>query len=212
MVIRPGPHRSFFDLWSFFYDAPLVQRLTYRPEHDAVLRGLRRVPHDRVLDIGCGTGLLASRISDELPGSKIVGCDFSRGMLSQAAQNGRIAALVQASALSLPFAEGSFDAVVTTEAFHWFPDQGQALTELHRVLVPKGRIFVSLINPPFEAMARAGRRLSQLAGEPARWPTRAGMCRLMEEAGFSVESQRLVLRLPATLVLPSILTVATRPD
>ena len=33
-----GPDRWLFDVWSRFYDAPLVQRLTYRPEHDAVLR------------------------------------------------------------------------------------------------------------------------------------------------------------------------------
>lgn len=212
MATRPGPDRWFFDLWSRFYDAPLVQRLTYRPEHDAVLRGLREVAHGRVLDLACGTGLLAARIPRELPGAEVVGCDFSRGMLAQAARHERIAALVQGSALSLPFLEGSFDAVVTTEAFHWFPDQRQALAELHRVLVPKGRVFVSLVNPPLEAMARIGRRLALLMGEPARWPTRPGMRRLMEDAGFEVESQRLVLRIPATLVLPSILTVAIRPD
>jgi len=38
----PGPSRWFFDLCSRFYDAPLVQRLTYRPEHDAVLPVARR--------------------------------------------------------------------------------------------------------------------------------------------------------------------------
>ena len=38
-----SPDRRFFDLWSGFYDALLIQRLTRRPEHGALLRGLRRV-------------------------------------------------------------------------------------------------------------------------------------------------------------------------
>jgi ubiquinone/menaquinone biosynthesis C-methylase UbiE len=211
MTERGGPDRWFFDVWSRFYDAPLVQRLTYRPEHDAVLRGLRGLGPGRVLDIGCGTGLLASRVRAELPGAEVVGCDFSRGMLAQAAGHRRALALVQASALSLPFAGGAFEAVVSTEAFHWFPDQNAALREFFRVLAPKGRLLVSLVNPPLEVMSRIGRRVSSLVGEPATWPTRQRMRRRVEGAGFRVEAQQLVLRVPATLVLPSILTVATRP-
>jgi SAM-dependent methyltransferase len=205
-----GPDRWFFDLWSRFYDAPLVQRLTYRPEHDAVLRGLRRVAHARVLDVGCGTGLLAARIAAELSDAHVVACDFSRGMLAQAAEHERAAELVQASALALPFGDGAFDAVVSTEAFHWFPDQAAALREFFRVLTRRGHLFVSLVNPPLELMGRVGRGFSRLVGEPARWPTRRQMRREVEAAGFSVDDQQLVLRLPATLILPSILTVASR--
>jgi ubiquinone/menaquinone biosynthesis C-methylase UbiE len=200
-----------FDLWSRFYDAPLVQRLTYRPEHDAVLRELRRAAPARVLDIGCGTGLLTARIREQLPAARVVGCDFSRGMLERAARRRRASALVRGSALALPFGAGAFDAVVSTEAFHWFPDQDAALREFFRVLAPGGRLLVSLVNPPFETMSQIGRRLSRLLGEPANWPTRARMRRRVEGSGFRVEAQRLVLRVPATLVLPSILTVASRP-
>ena len=94
----------------------------------------------------------------------------------------------------------------------WFPDQGAALSEIFRVLAPKGRLLVSLVNPPLELMSRAGRALSDLAGEPANWPTRARLRRLLGDAGFDVESQRLVLRIPGTLLLPSVLTVARRPS
>jgi len=210
MAERGGPDRWFFDVWSKFYDAPLVQRLTYRPEQDAVLRGLRRVAHTRVLDVGCGTGLLSARIARELPRASVVACDFSRGMLGKVAGHKRASQLVQASALALPFSNGAFDSVVSTEAFHWFPDQAAALREFFRVLAPKGHLFVSLVNPPLELMGWAGGRLSSLMGEPARWPTRKQMRREVEAAGFLVESQRLVLRVPATLILPSILTVASR--
>ncbi len=211
MAERGGPDRRLFDVWSRFYDAPLVQRLTYRPEHDAVLSGLRRAPHARVLDVGCGTGLFAARLGRDLPDAEVVGCDFSRGMLEKASRRVGDASLVRGSAMALPFGDASFEAVVCTEAFHWFPDPDEALREFLRVLAPKGRAFVSLINPPLEAMSRAGRRLSKLWGQPARWPTRAVMRRRVEDAGFRVESQSLVLRVPGMLLLPSVLTVGTRP-
>ena len=211
MAERRGPDRWFFDIWSRFYDAPLVQRLTYRPEHDAVLRGLRGAGSGQVLDVACGTGLLATRMRREL-GARVVGCDFSRGMLAQAAAQRRADALVQGSALALPLAPGRFDAVVSTEAFHWFPDQAQALDEFFRVLAPGGRLLVSLVNPPLAVMGSVAHRVSRLVGEPASWPTRGQMRELFEAAGFHVESQQLVFRVPATLILPSVLTIGSRPD
>jgi ubiquinone/menaquinone biosynthesis C-methylase UbiE len=208
---RNGPDPWLFDLWSRIYDLPLVQRLTYRPEHDAVLRRLRRLPHRRVLDLGCGTGLLLARLRREFPRAEVIGCDFSRGMLGEAARHRRVRALVQATALALPFVDHHFDAVVSTEAFHWFPDQARALREMSRVLAPKGHLLVSVVSPPLEIMSRAAHAISELAGEPFRWPTRALLRRLLRESGFEVESQRLVLRVPGTFLLPSVLTVARRP-
>ena len=211
MAKRPGPDRWFFDIWSRFYDAPLVQRLTYRPEQDAVLRGLQRAKPGRVLDVGCGTGLLAGRICREFARADVVGCDFSGGMLEKALENAPRASLARGSAIALPFRDSSFEAVVSTEAFHWFPDQPAALREFYRVLAPGGRLLVSLIHPHLESMSQAGDRMMRLIGEPAHWPTRQAMHRQVEEAGFRVESQRFVMRLPAALVLPSFLTEAERP-
>ncbi len=206
-----GPDRGLFDLWSTFYDAPLVQRLVYRPEHDAVLASLRSFQPGRVLDVGCGTGLLAARLRRELVGTSIVGCDFSRGMLERAARRARSPALVQGNAMRLPFRAASFDAVVSTEAFHWFPDQVAALRECCRVLVPGGRVLVSLVNPPSEWLSRAARTASQLAREPLYWPTRAHMRAQVQEAGLDLIRQRYVFRLPLPFVFPTFLTEAVRP-
>lgn len=209
MPPRGGPDRGLFDLWSYVYDAPLVQRLTYRPEQEAVLRRLAGPPPGRVLDVGCGTGRLAARIRGEL-GLPTVGCDFSRGMLVRARARSRRVSWVQAEAGRLPFGDASFDALVCTEAFHWFPDPQGALAEMRRVLAPGGRLLVSLVNPPLEWLSRAFRAASRLAGEPLLWPTRPRMRGWVEAAGFRVEEQRRVFRIPAGLTLPTVLTVARR--
>jgi ubiquinone/menaquinone biosynthesis C-methylase UbiE len=205
-----GPHRRFFDLWARVYDLPWVQRLTYRPEHEAVLRRLGALGPRRVLDLGCGTGILAARTQGLLPGATVVGCDFSRGMLARAAARGPALRWVQGDALRLPFASGAFDAAVSTEAFHWFPDPHAALRELHRVLARRGRLLVALVNPPAEWISRATHEASRLAGEPFDWPTRARMRERVEAAGFRVEEQARILRLPVPFLLPTVLTVATR--
>jgi ubiquinone/menaquinone biosynthesis C-methylase UbiE len=206
-----GPDRWFFDVWSRFYDLPLVQRLTYRPVHDAVLGQVERRGVRRVLDVGCGTGLLLARLRRRAPEARSVGCDFSHGMLRQAATHQPKAPWVQGDALRLPFAAHSFDAVVSTESFHWFPDPEAALAEFHRVLEPGGRVFIALVNPPFEAISQVARSASELLGEPLDWPTRSRMRRRLEAAGFRVERQQRLFRAPAGLMLPPVLSVGVRP-
>jgi ubiquinone/menaquinone biosynthesis C-methylase UbiE len=206
----PGPDRRLFDLWSLFYDVPLVQRLTYRPIHEEVLRLLRATPPHRILDVGCGTGLLPARIHSELPRVSVVGCDFSGGMLRHAAARTRAVAWTRGDAQRLPFRDASFDAIVSTEAFHWFPDQERALAEFQRVLAPKGRLHLALINTPFAVASELLRAGSRLLGEPLYWPTRQHMRRMVEAAGFRIETQRRIYRIPAGLALPPVLTTAIR--
>lgn len=208
--IPTGPDRRIFDIWSRIYDFPLVQRLTYRPEQDAVLRRLAALGLRRVLDLGCGTGILATRARSALAGTPVIGCDFSRGMLARAAARDPRGVWVQGDALRLPFRDASFDAAVSTEAFHWFPDPNAALRELHRVLGPGGHLLLSIVNPPADWLTRAARSASRRVGTPLDWPTRAHMRQRVERAGFAVEAQERVLRLPLPFVLPTILTVATK--
>jgi SAM-dependent methyltransferase len=211
-AVPRGPHRLFFDLWSHVYDAPGVQRVTYRPVQEAVVRALRADPPARILDVGCGTGQLARRLARELPGIHVVGCDFSRGMLAHAHARGRALALTCADAQRLPFAAGGFDAIVSTEAFHWFPDPEAALAEFHRVLAPGGRLLVAFVNPASDRLSRLARSVSVWLGEPLRWPTPAELRRQVEAAGFQVTRQRRVFRLPTPLLFPPVLTQAVHRD
>jgi SAM-dependent methyltransferase len=204
------PKRWFFDAWSRVYDMPLVQRATYRPVQDTVIEALAQVAHARVLDIGCGTGLLTSRIIETFPRTRVVGCDFSSGMLARAAARGPAVGWVQGDGCRLPFTDRAFDAVVSTEAFHWFPDQAAALAEFFRVLTPGGRLFLALMNTPAAPLSATLHFGSRLLGEPFYWPSNRQMREWVEAAGFRIERRQRVFRLPG-LLLPPVLTCAVRP-
>jgi ubiquinone/menaquinone biosynthesis C-methylase UbiE len=134
--------RGVFDAWAPAYDASALQP-AYRAAHAAVLREAHRLisrPR-RVLDVGCGTGQLLRTAADTFPGTTLVGVDKSGVMLSRAGAAGSTTpwfVRVQASAESLPFADHTFDLVVSTASFRHWNDQRIAMREIHRVLAPGG--------------------------------------------------------------------------
>jgi ubiquinone/menaquinone biosynthesis C-methylase UbiE len=208
---RRGPRRGFFDAWARIYDVPLVQWATYRPVHNAVLGALRTHAPASVLDLGCGTGQLLQRLAEELPLRHLVGCDFSAGMLAHA--RARLAGvrrgptLVRGDALRLPFRDGAFDAIVSTEAFHWFPDQDAAIAEIRRVLVRDGVLLLAFVNPPLGVVSEAIHVASRLLGTPLHWPTTTALRRKLDRGGFEVVAQRRIFRIPGFLI-PPVLTEA----
>lgn len=210
-MVMHAPHQEFFDLWSRFYDVPVVQRATYYPVHDAVVHALGHRSPRAILDVGCGTGQLAARLRGTFPRSEVVGCDFSAGMLRNAAQRDRGVSWVRADALRLPFARGRFEALTCTEAFHWFPDQEAALAEFHRVLAPGGRVLIGLVNPRFALLSDVMALGSRLVGEPFYWPTTERFRRALSSAGFRTISQSGVGRLPGAVLFPAVLSVAQKP-
>jgi ubiquinone/menaquinone biosynthesis C-methylase UbiE len=91
----------------------------------------------RVLDVGCGGG--AQRVGS-------VGIDPGLGQLRRARRRGVRTPLVAASALALPFADGAFDAVVSSCSLKHWPDLAAGLAECTRVLRPGGRLVVAEID------------------------------------------------------------------
>ena len=204
-----GPRRAFFDVWSRVYDLPPVQAAIYHPVHDSVLDELRAHPARRILDVGCGTGDLTARLRAELTTELVAGCDFSAGMLEQAAARTRAVRWLQGDATRLPFTDATFEAVLSTEAFHWFPDPDAALREFRRVLGPGGRLLVALVNVRVPTTSRLAHAGSKALGQPAHWPTRAEMAERVRDAGFTVERQKRILRLGG-LLIPTVLTVGVK--
>jgi ubiquinone/menaquinone biosynthesis C-methylase UbiE len=203
-----GAQRWLFDAWSHFYDLEWVQRAVYRPEQDAVLAALESAPRGRVLDLGCGTGQLAHRL--RRTGAHVVGCDFSAGMLREARARDRWVGWVQADALHLPFAGGAFDAVVSTQAFHWFPDQAAALREIGRVLRPGGIFVLTVVRPALASLGWIMETGARAVRQPFHWPDAAELGRHAARAGLRIEHEERLFRLPGALLLPPVLTLARR--
>jgi SAM-dependent methyltransferase len=101
----------------------------------------------RVLDCGCGAGSYA--VEYARLGAKTVGVEYQREKLRRAPG----VLLMAADASALPLASESFDVVVLNEVLEHVPDQRQVLSELRRVLVPRGRLVLMSPNRlyPFES-------------------------------------------------------------
>jgi ubiquinone/menaquinone biosynthesis C-methylase UbiE len=197
-----------FDRAAHLYDTAALQRAVYRPAHDAVVAELRAAGSRRVLDVGCGTGILATRIGEDGRGARVVGCDLSMGMLRRAAARVR-GAWVQGDALRLPLRDGALDAVISTQAFHFLPDRRAALAEFHRVLRPGGLLVIAMINPRTLAVSRLMSRAGTRVLGVGFWPTRTELRDDMASSGFEVRAQRGARDLARTVV--TVATVAPAP-
>lgn len=136
-----------FDQWADSYDGwvtsddPVYFRYDTILERVLSLSGAAR--GKRVLDIGTGTGNLAARLLDL--GAEVVGLDPSQKMLDKAAvklkgRSGIELKRVEEPFLEIPYPDGSFDAVVSTYAFHHVHPGKKAacIREMMRVLKPGG--------------------------------------------------------------------------
>jgi ubiquinone/menaquinone biosynthesis C-methylase UbiE len=103
-------------------------------------RALVGAPGRRLLDVAGGTGNYAAALRDR--GWEATVLDVSAEMLERA--RGKGLRVVRADASSLPFAAGSFDAVLNVSAIHLFPDWRAGLSGMRRVLRPRGRLGLML--------------------------------------------------------------------
>lgn len=133
-------------------------------------------PNHKVLDVACGTGVLARGIHARMgPTGSVVGLDPNPGMLAVAKELAPAISWRQGVAESIPFPDQSFDAVVSQFGLMFFADRDKALREMLRALTLEGRLVVAvwdvLANMP--AYAAEVALLERLAGSRAADALRA---------------------------------------
>ncbi len=188
-----------------------------------VFRRLDRT-NPRILDVGCGTGDLCMAF----PGAaRVVGCDFCRPMIEiaqdkieGARRSGHIA-LLAADALTLPFPDARFDAVVSAFVLRNLASREQGLAEMRRVLRPGGILGVLDFSMPaapvlgtlyrfyfLRILPRIGRLISGVEGPYRYLPQSVGsfpgpdeLSRQIKCAGFASVEHRLLTRGVAALLI-----------
>jgi len=168
----------------------------------AVADALELKPGQQVLDLAAGTATSSAALAAS--GAKVIGCDFSLGMLRAAKPHAGVS-LVAGDALRLPFADGSFDAVTISFGLRNTADVQQALTELLRVTRSGGRLVVCEFSQPtwrpfrtvyveylMKALPTVASRVSSdpsayvyLAESIRAWPAQAALAGHLQRAGWT---------------------------
>jgi demethylmenaquinone methyltransferase / 2-methoxy-6-polyprenyl-1,4-benzoquinol methylase len=206
--LSPADVRRMFDRIAPVYDAMNrvmtagLDRRWRRLTAEAVVQ-----PGDRVLDACCGTGDLA--LADARAGGRVTGLDFSERMLERARRKHPEIAWVAGDMLALPFEDGAFDAATVGFGVRNVADIERGLSELRRVLRPRGRVAILEITRPqgvlkpfyrlwFDGLVPlAGKLLpggaayTYLPASVRRFPGPEDLAGLLESVGFEDVRYRL---------------------
>jgi trans-aconitate methyltransferase len=153
-------------------------------------------PGEHILDLGCGDGAITERLA--ALGVIVTGVDTSPTMVAAARARGLT--VDHQSAAALPY-EGQFDAVFSNAALHWIREASAVLAGVHRALKPGGRFVAEMggqgniasIRVALQAvLADYGIHAEEAAA--SFFPSLEAYQQLLEQAGFSVHSIRLIPR------------------
>lgn len=178
-----------FNRWAPSYERHRLQRLIFDPVQRAVLElAASQVPQPQaVLDVGCGTGRLLRAAATCFPGARLEGVDAAPAMVRQARSElpaGASITFRQGLAENLPCRAGEFDLVFSTVTFHHWSDQRRGASEVARVLAGGGRWVLA------DFMAAGGMRYIRRLLRMSRFPERAALDRMLENAGLKVIAER----------------------
>jgi SAM-dependent methyltransferase len=130
------------------YERYMVPAL-FAPAAEHLLAVARLRPGERVLDVGTGTGIVARLAAPNVgPTGSVAGLDASPAMLSvaraMAAEEGLTIDWNEGQAEALPYPDERFDLVLSQFALMFFTDRAGALADMRRVLIPGGRVALSV--------------------------------------------------------------------
>jgi ubiquinone/menaquinone biosynthesis C-methylase UbiE len=157
---------SHFDSIAAVYDDSLPPHIVEHYLRKRTSFVLEHCPVGRGLDVGCGTGALASRLAEA--GYEMVGVDPSEGMLEVLRKRAPAIRAMKASGTDLPFDDDSFDLVLSVATMHHIADPNDvklALAEMVRVAKRSGRLLVWDHNPRNPYWGRLMARVPQDTGE-----------------------------------------------
>lgn len=158
------------DVLTPIYDLGIRLTLPERRFKLRVIESAHLEPGMRVVDVGCGTGTLLLIAAEVMPEARLFGVDIDDRILERARQKLSLRdlniQLEQASATDLPYADGSFERVLSTLTFHHLTRQQKqrAFAEAYRVLRPSGELHVGDFGAPHTRYARAASYLIERIG------------------------------------------------
>jgi len=181
-----------FDDWPEKYDQWFetpMGGLVREYESRLLLDMTRPARGERILDVGCGTGIFTLDLLKA--GARVTGLELSRPMLRRAGRktSGLPFSMIQGDMRGLPFADRSFDKTVSVTAIEFVEDARAAVAELFRVTRPEGSVVVACLNSlsPWakrrkaaaaeghsifqHARFRSPQEMASLASVPARFRT-----------------------------------------
>lgn len=140
-------NQAFYDKISSFYDDIYVE---HKVHAETIINKLNEIysgaeEETLVLDLGCGTGMMTTMLSEK--GFKVIGVDISFSSLYVHQEHHPKHNLIQADANFLPITNGSFNAVVCLGVWRHFPDVKKVLNEVSRILTSDGTFIVGYFPP-----------------------------------------------------------------
>jgi ubiquinone/menaquinone biosynthesis C-methylase UbiE len=191
-VTPPSPQPAVDAAWSY---ERLFVPAEFREWAPRVLDAAQVSGGHTVLDVACGTGVLAREAAGRVgPTGRVVGVDMDAAMLAVASAQHAAIEWLRAPAESLPFPDGCFDRVVSQFGLMFFTDREEALLEMQRVLAPRGRLAVAVWDalertPAYARFVEVLSRVDSRAGDALRAPFSLGdldeLTELLSNAGLS---------------------------
>jgi glycosyltransferase involved in cell wall biosynthesis/2-polyprenyl-3-methyl-5-hydroxy-6-metoxy-1,4-benzoquinol methylase len=186
--------RAFYDQW--YHGAVVVENHCQKARRETVVRALAALDRTdlEMIDLGCGLGQLEPHL---VPFGRVTGVDLSEEAVRTAQRYCPEATFVRGDVQTMMLPEAAYDVVLSIEVIEHFDDDGQVhhLARAWDLLVPGGRLVLTTPNRPIverinaEAIARTGRPWTDQPIE--NWLDEAGIRRLVQAAGFVVESQEI---------------------
>ena len=202
---------STFTRASAGYERVMVPAV-FAPWAKDLLETAALAPGMRVLDVACGTGIVARLAAPHVgPAGRVVGLDTNEAMLAvaraQPTPGGAQVEWRQGDATKLPFPDEQFDRILCQHGLQYIPDRTTALREMKRVLAPSGRLALSVFSRSigyqiFEHTAAefVGEKAAAIMREPFALndlDELSGLLRMVELSAVDIHTKTLPARFPS---------------